>query len=202
MQDARLRARDLPARDLPARDLPEEAPRRISPAELFGAQGTKAMTIKVGDKLPEANFMTMGASGPEPKTTADVFAGKTVALFAVPGAFTPTCSAKHLPGFLDKGEALKAKGVDAIACTSVNDVFVMDAWSKSQEAGDKVIMLADGNGAFAKALGLELDGSKFGMGPRSQRYSMVVKDGVVEKLNVEEGGAFEVSSADYMLAQV
>ncbi len=160
------------------------------------------MTIKVGDKLPEATFMTMGASGPEPKTTADVFAGKTVALFAVPGAFTPTCSAKHLPGFLDKGAELKAKGVDAVACTSVNDVFVMDAWGKSQEAADKVAMLADGNGAFAKALGLELDGSKFGMGPRSQRYSMVVKDGVVETLNVEEGGAFEVSSADYMLAHI
>ena len=160
------------------------------------------MTIKVGDKLPEASFMTMGASGPEPKTTADVFAGKTVALFAVPGAFTPTCSAKHLPGFLDKGPQLKAKGVDAIACVSVNDVFVMDAWAKSQDVGDKVTMLADGNGAFAKALGLELDGSKFGMGPRSQRYSMVVRDGVVDKLNVEEGGAYEVSSADYMLAQV
>ena len=160
------------------------------------------MTIKVGDKLPEATFMTMGASGPEPTTTAEVFGGKTVALFAVPGAFTPTCSAKHLPGFLDKGSELKAKGVDAIACTSVNDVFVMAAWAKSQDVGDKVVMLADGNGAFAKALGLELDGSKFGMGPRSQRYSMVVKDGVVDKLNVEEGGAFEVSSADYMLAQV
>ncbi len=160
------------------------------------------MTIKVGDKLPESNFMTPGASGPEPKTTADIFAGKTVALFAVPGAFTPTCSAKHLPGYLDKGGDLKARGVDAIACVSVNDVFVMDAWGKSQNAGDKVMMLADGNGAFTKALGLELDGSKFGMGSRSQRYSMVVKDGVVEKLNVEEGGAFEVSSADYMLAQI
>ncbi|WP_174299746.1 peroxiredoxin [Caulobacter sp. S45] len=160
------------------------------------------MTIKVGDKLPEATFMTMGGSGPEPKTTADVFGGKTVALFAVPGAFTPTCSAKHLPSFLEKGADLKAKGVDAIACTSVNDVFVMGAWAKSQDVGDQVMMLADGNGAFAKSLGLELDGSKFGMGPRSQRYSMVVKDGVVDKLNVEEGGAFEVSSADYMLAQV
>ena len=160
------------------------------------------MTIKVGDKLPEATFMTMGASGPEPKTTADVFAGKTVALFAVPGAFTPTCSAKHLPGFLEKGVDLKAKGVDSIACVSVNDVFVMDAWGKSQDVGEKVTMLADGNGAFAKALGLELDASKFGMGPRSQRYSMVVKNGVVDKLNVEDGGAFEVSSADYMLAQV
>ena len=160
------------------------------------------MTIKLGDRLPDATFMVPTPDGPQPRTTDEVFGGKTVALFAVPGAFTPTCSAKHLPGFLDKGEALKAKGIDAIACVSVNDVFVMDAWSKSQQADDKVMMLADGNGAFAKALGLELDGSKFGMGPRSQRYSMVVKDGVVDKLNVEEGGAFEVSSADYMLAQV
>ncbi len=160
------------------------------------------MTIKAGDKLPEATFMTMTGGAPAPKTTADVFGGKTVALFAVPGAFTPTCSAKHLPGFLDKASDLKAKGVDAIACVSVNDVFVMDAWGKSQDVGDKVMMLADGNGAFAKAIGLEMDASKFGMGPRSQRYSMIVKDGVVETLNVEEGGAFEVSSADYMLAQV
>ncbi len=160
------------------------------------------MTIKVGDTLPEATFMTPSAEGPQPRTTAQVFGGKTVALFAVPGAFTPTCSARHLPGFLDKAQDLKAKGVDAIACVSVNDVFVMDAWAKSQNAGDTILMLADGNGGFAKALGLEMDASKFGMGPRSQRYSMVVKDGVVETLNVEDGGAFEVSSADYMLAQV
>lgn len=160
------------------------------------------MAIKVGDKLPEATFMTVGANGsPEPVTTADVFDGKTVALFAVPGAFTPTCDARHLPGFRDQAEALKAKGIDAIACTSVNDVFVMKAWAKASEAGD-IQMLADGNGAFAKALGLELDGSKFGMGQRSQRYAMVVKDGVVERLDVEEGGAFEVSSADYMLAHI
>ena len=160
------------------------------------------MTIQVGDKLPEASFMTPTPEGPQPRTTQEVFGGKTVALFAVPGAFTPTCSARHLPGFVDKAEDLKAKGVDAIACVSVNDVFVMDAWGKSGGVGDKVLMLADGNGAFAKALGLEMDASKFGMGARSQRYSMVVKDGVVDKLNVEEGGAFEVSSADYMLAQV
>ena len=160
------------------------------------------MTIQVGEKLPDATFMTPTADGPQPRTTAEVFGGKTVALFAVPGAFTPTCSARHLPGFVDKAGELKAKGVDAIACVSVNDVFVMDAWAKSQNAGEAVTMLADGNGAFAKALGLELDASKFGMGSRSQRYSMVVKDGVVETLNVEQGGAFEVSSADYMLAQV
>ncbi len=160
------------------------------------------MTIKAGDKLPEATFMTMGSGGPQPRTTEEVFGGKTVALFAVPGAFTPTCSAKHLPGFVEKAGALKAKGVDAIACVSVNDVFVMAAWGKDQKVGDEVIMLADGNGAFAKAVGLEMDGSRFGMGPRSQRYSMVVKDGVVQTLNVEEGRAFEVSSADYLLAQV
>jgi peroxiredoxin len=160
------------------------------------------MTIKVGDTLPEATFMTMTADGPAPVTTDDVFKGKKVALFAVPGAFTPTCSARHLPGFKDQAGALKAKGVDVIACVSVNDVFVMGAWGKSQEVGEAVTMLADGNGAFTTALGLELDGSKFGMGKRSQRYSMVVNDGVVETLNVEEGGDFKVSSADYMLAQL
>ena len=160
------------------------------------------MTIKAGDRLPDATFMTMGEGGPEPKTTAEVFAGRTVVLFAVPGAFTPTCSARHLPGFVDKAGEMKARGVDAVACTSVNDVFVMAAWGKSQNAGESVLMLADGNGAFAKAAGLEMDASKFGMGPRSQRYSMVVKDRVVETLNVEEGGAFEVSSADYMLARL
>ena len=160
------------------------------------------MAIKIGDKLPEATFMTVGADGsPQPVSTADVFGGRTVALFAVPGAFTPTCDARHLPGFRDHAGDLKAKGIDAIACTSVNDVFVMKAWAKASDAGD-IQMLADGNGAFAKALGLELDASKFGMGPRSQRYAMVVKDGVVERLDVEDGGAFEVSSADYMLAHM
>jgi peroxiredoxin len=159
------------------------------------------MTIKVGDKLPQANFMTMGPDGPKPVTTDDIFAGKRVALFAVPGAYTPTCSARHLPGFKDKADELKAKGVDAIACVSVNDVFVMSAWGASQEVGESITMLADGNGDFTKALGLGMDASKFGMGARSQRYSMVVNDGVVETLNVEEGGDFKVSSADYMLAQ-
>ena len=160
------------------------------------------MTVKVGDKLPQAKFTTMGPDGPKPVTTDEVFKGKTVALFAVPGAFTPTCSAKHLPGFKEQAAALKAKGIDAIACVSVNDVFVMDAWGKSQNVGSDILMLADGNGDFAKAVGLELDASSFGMGPRSQRYSMVVKDGVVTQLNVEQGGAFEVSSADYMLAKL
>ncbi len=160
------------------------------------------MGVSVGDKLPEATFMEMTANGPEPRSTGDVFAGKTVALFAVPGAFTPTCSAKHLPGFVDQSEALAAKGVDEIVCTSVNDVFVMGAWGESAGAGSKVRMLADGNGAFAKALGLEMDASGFGMGQRSKRYSMLVKDGVVQELNVEDGGEFKVSSADYLLGQL
>ena len=158
------------------------------------------MAIKVGDRLPQATFMTPTEDGPAPVTTDDVFAGKRVALFAVPGAFTPTCSARHLPGFKDKAGELKARGVDAIACVSVNDVFVMKAWAKDQGVGDEIMMLADGNGAFTRDIGLEFDGSKFGMGSRSQRYSMIVNDGVVEKLNVEEGGEFRVSSADYMLA--
>ena len=160
------------------------------------------MTIKVGDKLPEATFMQMGADGPEPKTTADIFGGKKVAFFAVPGAFTPTCSAKHLPGYTEQADALKAKGIDSIACLSVNDVFVMNAWGENQNAGENVAMLADGNGAFTSAIGLELDATGFGMGKRSQRYSMVVNDGVVEQLNVEDGGEFKVSAADYMLGQL
>lgn len=160
------------------------------------------MAIKIGDSLPKATFMTMTAEGPAPVTTDQLFGGKRVALFAVPGAFTPTCSAKHLPGFKDHAAELKAKGVDTIACVSVNDMFVMKAWAKDQGITDEVLMLADGNGDFTKALGLEMDGSKFGMGLRSQRYSFVAKDGVVEKLNVEEGGDFKVSSADYMLAQL
>jgi peroxiredoxin len=160
------------------------------------------MAIKEGDKLPEATFMTSGPEGPRPITSDELFAGKRVALLAVPGAFTPTCSAKHLPGFKEKAADLRAKGVDAIACISVNDVFVMKAWGENQGVGDDIVMLADGNGAFTRAIGLEFDGSKFGMGSRSQRYSMIVNDGVVEKLNVEEGGEFRVSSADYMMAQL
>src|SRR6201996_6897001 len=158
------------------------------------------MTIQVGDSLPAAQFMTMTADGPRPITSDEVFKGKKVALFAVPGAFTPTCSAKHLPGFRDHADDFKAKGVDTIACISVNDVFVMGAWAKDQNVGESVLLLADGNGDFTKALGLEMDGSKFGMGKRSQRYSMVVEDGVVKSLNVEAPGAFEVSSADHMMA--
>ncbi|MGP1275190.1 MAG: peroxiredoxin [Caulobacterales bacterium] len=160
------------------------------------------MTIKTGDRLPDATFMTMGADGPMPVTTKDLCQGKTVALFAVPGAYTPTCSAKHLPGFVEKASELKAKGVDTIACTSVNDVFVMNAWGKDQNAGEGVLMLADGNGTFAEAIGLTMDGSKFGMGKRSQRYAMIVKDGVVTGLFVEEPGDFKVSSADYVMEQL
>jgi glutaredoxin/glutathione-dependent peroxiredoxin len=157
------------------------------------------MTIQVGDRLPQATFMTPTAEGPAPISTDEVFKGKRVALFAVPGAFTPTCSAKHLPGFKEQADALKAKGVDTIACVSVNDVFVMKAWAKDQGIGDEILMLADGNGDFTKALGLELNATKFGMGSRSQRYSLIANDGVVEMLNIEAAGEFRVSSADYLL---
>jgi len=159
------------------------------------------MTISVGEQLPQVTLTKMTAQGPEPVDTGDYFKGRRVALFAVPGAFTPTCSAKHLPGFVEKDAELKAKGIDEVACTSVNDSFVMGAWAKSSNA-DGVTMLADGNGDFAEALGLTMDGSKFGMGKRSQRYSMVVNDGVVEQLNVEGPGEFNVSSADHMLGQL
>ncbi len=158
--------------------------------------------IKVGDNLPSVTFMAGTAEGPKPMTTADVFAGKTVALFAVPGAFTPTCSAKHLPSFRDKAAELAAKGVDAIACVSVNDAFVMKAWGASENTLDAMMMLGDGNGEFTKAVGLEMDAGKFGMGLRSQRYSMLVKDGVVTELNVEEGGEYKVSSAEYLLGKL
>ena len=158
------------------------------------------MTIKVGDKIPSATLMEMKDGKPTPVKTDDFFAGKKVALFALPGAFTPTCSAKHVPGFVSNHDALRAKGVDEIACVSVNDAFVMGAWGKDQQAGDKVHMLADGNGDFTRAVGLEMDGTKFGMGKRSQRYSMIVDNGVVKSLNVEEPGAFDVSSAEYLMS--
>ena len=160
------------------------------------------MTIKVGDKLPAATLTAGNSEGPRPMSTDDIFKGKKVALFAVPGAFTPTCSAKHLPGFKELSGQIKGKGVDTIACLSVNDAFVMKAWGENQGVGDDILMLADGNGDFTSAIGLELDGSKFGMGKRSQRYSMIVDDGVVKELNVEEGGEFRVSAADYLLAQL
>jgi peroxiredoxin len=160
------------------------------------------MTIKVGDKLPDATFRVMKDGKPADLTTADLTKGKKVALFAVPGAFTPTCSARHLPGYKEKAADFRSKGVDTVACVSVNDVFVMNAWGKDQQVGDDVVMLADGNGVFAKAVGLEMDGAGFGMGQRSKRYSMIVDDGVVTTLNVEAPGEFKVSAADYMLDQL
>lgn len=160
------------------------------------------MAIQVGDRIPEATLLKATAKGPQPVSTRDYFAGRKVALFSVPGAFTPTCSVKHLPGFVDKAGELKAKGVDEIACIAVNDAFVMQAWGSQAGAEGKVTMLADGNGDFARALGLVMDASKFGMGERGQRWSAIVEDGVVTQLNVEEPGAFSVSSADYLLSQV
>lgn len=160
------------------------------------------MTIKVGDKLPDATFRVMKDGKPADLTMAELTAGKKVALFAVPGAFTPTCSVRHLPGYKEKAAEFRKKGVDTVACVSVNDVFVMNAWGKDQQVGDDVVMLADGNGAFAKAVGLEMDGSGFGMGQRSKRYSMIVDNGVVTTLNVEAPGEFKVSAADYMLDQL
>lgn len=160
------------------------------------------MTISKGDTLPAAVFTKITENGPEQVRSEEYFAGRTVALFSVPGAFTPTCSAKHLPGFIDKAAELKAKGVDEIACTAVNDAFVMSAWAKGANADGAVTMLADGNGDFVKALGLEMDGSKFGMGRRGQRFSMLVRDGVVEQLNVEAPGDFKLSAAEYLLGQL
>lgn len=160
------------------------------------------MTVSVGDKVPQGSLMHMSADGPAPISTDDIFAGKKVVLFAVPGAFTPTCSAQHLPGFVDNAGALSAKGVDTIVCMSVNDVFVMDAWGKDRGVGDKVLMAADGNGDFTDALGLPLDASGFGMGKRSQRFSFIADDGVITHLNLEEGGAFENSSAEVALSQL
>ena len=160
------------------------------------------MTIQVGDRIPEATLTKATADGPQPVGTGEFFAGRKVALFAVPGAFTPTCSARHLPGYVEKADELKGKGVDEVAAVSVNDVFVMGAWGKAGGADGKVTMLADGNGDFVEALGLSADFSKFGMGKRSQRWSAIVDDGVVTELNVEEPGAFSVSSAEYMLGQL
>lgn len=157
------------------------------------------MTIKVGDRLPATNLVKVTPEGPEQVSTTEYFAGRRVALFAVPGAFTPTCSVQHLPGFIAQADAIKAKGVDEIVCTSVNDVFVMKAWGQTSNAGD-ITMLADGNANFASAVGLTMDGSKFGMGTRSQRYTMLVNDGVVEQLFVEAPGEFKVSSAEHLLS--
>jgi peroxiredoxin len=156
--------------------------------------------IKVGDKVPSATLRTMGPEGPKAVTTEELFApGKKVVVFALPGAFTPTCSAKHVPGFVAEADKFKAKGVDAIACISVNDAFVMGAWGKDQKSGDKVMMLGDGAAEFTNAMGLSMDLTKNGMGVRSQRYAMIVKDGKVDQLFVEKPGAFEVSAAENVL---
>ncbi len=159
------------------------------------------MTIKVGEKIPEVKLQLASAEGPKPTTTGELFAGKKVVLFSVPGAFTPTCSAKHLPGFVEHAAEFKAKGVE-LACVSVNDAFVMGAWGKDQKADGKVAMVADGNGDFAKALGLSFDGSTFGMGTRSQRFALYADDGVVKVLNVESGPGLDVSSAETMLKAI
>jgi peroxiredoxin len=160
------------------------------------------MTIQVGDPIPSSTLLKASADGPQPIDTDSYFAGRKVALFSVPGAFTPTCSARHLPGYVEKAGELRAKGVDEIACVAVNDAFVMQAWGQQAGADGKVTMLADGNGDFAEALGLAADFSKFGMGKRSQRWSAIVDDGVVAELNVEEPGAFSVSAADHMIGQL
>jgi peroxiredoxin len=157
------------------------------------------MAIKIGDRIPSVTLHRMENGSVSEVKTDDLFKGKKVVLFALPGAFTPTCSARHLPGFIDRAEDLRGKGVDTIACLSVNDAFVMDAWGKDRGAGDKVMMLADGNADFSKAVGLTMDGTKYGMGTRAQRYAMVVENGIVKALNVEAPGAFEVSSADAIL---
>lgn len=159
------------------------------------------MTISKGDKLPDVTLIKATAEGPEKVQSSEYFAGKKVALFSVPGAYTPTCSAKHLPGYVDKAAELKAKGVDEIACTAVNDAFVMGAWNNDAGSAD-ITMLADGNGEFANAVGLTMDGSGFGLGTRGQRFSMIVDDGTVAELNVEAPGDFKVSSAEYMLDQL
>nr|WP_047170114.1 peroxiredoxin [Sphingomonas sp. Y57] len=160
------------------------------------------MTIAVGERVPDTGFMTMTSEGPKPVASADLFAGRKVALFSVPGAFTPTCSAKHLPGYVEKADEIRARGVDEIVCTAVNDAFVMGAWGVSAGAEGKVSMLADGNGDFVRALGLEMDARGAGMGVRGQRFSMLVEDGVVTRLNVEEAREYKVSSAEHLLGQL
>jgi len=157
------------------------------------------MAIKAGDRMPSGTLKTMTKDGPKDVSTDELFKGKKVVLFSVPGAFTPTCDAKHLPGFVQLADQIKAKGVDTIACMAVNDVFVMNAWGKHSGVGDKILMIADGNGTYAKTLGLELDASGYGMGTRGQRFAIVVKDGVAEHVDVEAPGQFKVSSAEHIL---
>ena len=160
------------------------------------------MAIKAGERMPAGTLKRMTKDGPKDVSTEELFKGKTVVLFSVPGAFTPTCDAKHLPGFVQLADQIRAKGVDTIACMAVNDVFVMNAWGKASGVGDKIVMLADGNGEYAKALGLELDGRKFGMGTRGQRFAIVVKDGLAKGVYVEEPGQFKVSAAEHILGQL
>ena len=160
------------------------------------------MAIKAGEKMPGGTFGVMTDNGPGAMTTDDLFAGKKVVLVSVPGAFTPTCSMNHLPGFVDKADDLRGKGIDTIACMAVNDVFVMDAWGKDRGVGDKVVMLADGNGDYTRALGLEMDASGFGMGLRGKRFAIVVDDGVATEVAVEAPGEFEVSKAESILAKL
>tara|TARA_B100000767_G_C19725905_1_gene519460 strand:+ start:935 stop:1417 length:483 start_codon:yes stop_codon:yes gene_type:complete len=160
------------------------------------------MTIQVGDRLPDLTLTTMTEEGPKPVSVNELCAGKKVVIFAVPGAFTPTCSVQHLPGFIENKQTLNDKGVDSVVCISVNDPFVMGAWGKDREVGDSVLMLSDGNGEFTAAIGLEMDGSGFGLGTRSQRYAMIVDDGVVSKLNVESGPGLDVSSAETILSEI
>ena len=160
------------------------------------------MTIQVGDTLPSINLTTMTAEGPKPVSLTEISAGKKMVLFAVPGAFTPTCSAQHLPGFIEKNKDLKEKGIDIVACVSVNDPFVMNAWGEDRNVGEDVLMLSDGNGDFTAAIGLEMDGSGFGFGTRSQRYAMIIADGAVSALNVESGPGLDVSSAETILGQL
>lgn len=160
------------------------------------------MAIKAGERMPSGKLKTMTKEGPKDVNTDDLFKGKKVVLFSVPGAFTPTCDAKHLPGFVQLADQIRAKGVDTIACMAVNDVFVMNAWGKSSSVGDKVVMLADGNGEYARALGLELDASGYGMGKRGQRFAIIVQDGIAKYVEVEAPGQFKVSAAEHVLSKL
>src|SRR5207302_11399811 len=163
---------------------------------------TENLAIKAGERLPAGTLKTMTKDGPKDVPAQELFKGKKVVLFSVPGAFTPTCDAKHLPGFVQLADQIRAKGVDTIACMAVNDVFVMNAWGKASGVGDRIVMLADGNGDYARALGLELDAKGFGMGTRGQRFALIVRDGLATHVNVEAPGQFKVSAAEYVLGQL
>jgi peroxiredoxin len=160
------------------------------------------MAIKAGERMPAGTLKRMTKEGPKDLSTEELFRGKVVVLFSVPGAFTPTCDAKHLPGFVQLADQIRAKGVDTIACMAVNDVFVMNAWGKASGVGDRILMVADGNGEYARALGLELDAKGYGMGTRGQRFAIVARDGVATQVNVEAPGQFKVSAAEYLLGQL